>query len=91
MAEKKWGADLCAPLDFGKNDHTPSRLTCPFLDGGPVKIFVRRYREEVVLATKLLIMPAAPRRVTLWPFLMMPPFAVSLFALHQKLRRSRML
>ena len=56
-----------------------------------VKILVRRGREDIVLATKLLIMPAAPRLATLWPFLMIPPLAVGLFALHQKLRRSRML
>jgi hypothetical protein len=56
-----------------------------------VKIFVRRDREEVVLATKLLIMPAAPRLATLWPFLILPPFAIGLFALHQTLRHSRLL
>jgi hypothetical protein len=56
-----------------------------------VKIFVRRDREEVILATKLLIMPAAPRLATLWPFLILPPFAIGLFALHQTLRHSRLL
>jgi len=56
-----------------------------------VKIFVRRDREEVVLATKLLIMPAAPRLATFWPFLILPPFAIGLFALHQTLRHSRLL
>jgi hypothetical protein len=55
-----------------------------------VKIFVRRDREEVILATKLLIMPAAPRLATLWPFLILPPFAIALFALHEALRRSRL-
>jgi hypothetical protein len=56
-----------------------------------VKIFVRRGREEVVLATKLLIMPAASRLAALWPFLILPPFAIGLFALHQALRHSRLL
>ena len=56
-----------------------------------VKIFVRRDREEVVLATKLLIMPAAPRLSTLWPFLILPPLAIGLFAFHQTLRHSRLL
>jgi hypothetical protein len=51
-----------------------------------VKIFVRREREEVVLATRVLILPAAPRLATLWPFLILPPFAVCLFALHQTLK-----
>jgi hypothetical protein len=55
-----------------------------------VKIFVRRDREGVVLATKLLIMPAAPRLATLWPFLILPPFAIGLFVLHQTLQHSRL-
>ena len=56
-----------------------------------VKIFVRRDREAVVLATKLLIMPAAPRLAAFWPFLILPPFAIGLFILHQTLRQSRLL
>lgn len=56
-----------------------------------VKIFVHRDRETVVFATKLLIMPAAPRLATFWPFLTLPPFAIGLFILHQTLRRSRAL
>jgi len=57
-----------------------------------VKIRVRRYREEeAVLATKLLIMPAAPRLASLWLFLILPPFAICLFILHQTLRHSRRL
>jgi hypothetical protein len=55
-----------------------------------VKIFVRRDREEVLLTTKFLIMPAAPRLATLWPFLILPPLAIGLFALHQTLRHSRL-
>jgi hypothetical protein len=52
------------------------------------KIFVNRDRDAVVLATKLLIMPAAPRLAAFWPLLILPPFAVGLFALHQTLRHS---
>jgi hypothetical protein len=56
-----------------------------------VKIRVHRDREEeVVLATRLLIMPAPPRLATLWPFLILPPFGIGLFALHQTLRHSRL-
>jgi hypothetical protein len=55
-----------------------------------VKTFVRRDREEVALATKFLIRPAAPRLATLWPFLILPPLAIGLFALHQTLRHSRL-
>jgi hypothetical protein len=55
-----------------------------------VQIFVCRDRQEVALATKVLVMPAAPRLVTIWPFLILPPFAIALFALHEALRRSRL-
>jgi hypothetical protein len=34
---------------------------------------------------------AAPRLATFWPFLILPPLAVGLFALHQTLRHSRLL
>lgn len=54
-----------------------------------VKIFVRRDREEAVLATKLFVIPAAPRLASFWPLLILPPFAIGLFALHQTLRHSR--
>ena len=52
-----------------------------------IQVFVSRDREQAVLATKLLVMPAAPRLATIWPFLILPPFAIALFALHQTLRR----
>jgi hypothetical protein len=55
-----------------------------------VKTFVRRDREEVALATKFLIRPAAPRLATLWPFLIVPPLAIGLFSLHQTLQHSRL-
>jgi hypothetical protein len=53
-----------------------------------VKLFVRRDREEVVLALKLLILPAAPQVAAFWPFLILPPFAIGLFALHQTIKHS---
>jgi hypothetical protein len=52
-------------------------------------VSVCRGREEVVLATKLLVMPSAPRVTAIWPFLFIPPFAIGLFALHQTLRRAK--
>jgi hypothetical protein len=55
-----------------------------------IQVFVCRGREEVVLATRLLIMPAAPRLTTIWPFLFIPPLAIGLFALHQTLRRTEL-
>jgi hypothetical protein len=55
-----------------------------------VEVFVSRGREHAVLATKLLVMPATPRLATMWPFLIFPPFAIVLFALHQTLRRTKL-
>jgi hypothetical protein len=55
-----------------------------------IQIFVRRGGEASVFATQVLIMPAPPRLTTIWPFLILPPFAVGLFALHQTLGRSRL-
>jgi hypothetical protein len=55
-----------------------------------VQILVRRDRESAVLATKVLVLPAAPRWSSIWPFLIVPPFAIALFALHEALRRSRL-
>lgn len=51
-----------------------------------VQVFVRRGREEAVLTTNLFIMPAASRLATIWPFLIIPPFAIGLYVLHQRRR-----
>lgn len=55
-----------------------------------VEISVRRDRESATLATKVLVLPAAPRLSTIWPFLAVPPFAIALFVLRETLRRSRL-
>jgi hypothetical protein len=55
-----------------------------------IQVSVSRGREEVVLATKLRVMRAAPRLTTMWPFLIFPPFAIALFALHQTLRHTKL-
>jgi hypothetical protein len=55
-----------------------------------VQVFVCRGRDEAVLATKVFVMPAAPPLAAFWPFLIFPPFAIALFALHQVLRPSRL-
>jgi hypothetical protein len=52
-----------------------------------IQISVSRDGAQAVVATKLLVLPAAPRLVGIWPFLMIPPVAIALFALHQTLRR----
>ena len=56
-----------------------------------VKVCVRRDRDAVVVAAKILIVPAAPRVAGIWPYLILPPFAIGLFALHQVLGRSKRL
>ena len=52
-----------------------------------IQISVSRDGAQAVLATKLLVLPAAPRLAGIWPFLILPPVAIALFALHQALRR----
>jgi hypothetical protein len=49
-------------------------------------VFVSRGREEAVVSTKLQVAPATPRVAVIWPFLLFPPFAIALFAIHQLLR-----
>jgi hypothetical protein len=80
-----------APLGQAKNKLLQAvTIDVPVPGWWAVRIFVRRDREEVVLATKFLIMTAAPRLATVWPFLILPPLAIGLFALHQTLRNSRL-
>jgi hypothetical protein len=52
-----------------------------------VQVSVSRDGAQTVVATKLLVLPAAPRLVAIWPLLILPPVAIGLFALHQALRR----
>ena len=52
-----------------------------------IQISVSRDGKQAVVTTKLLVLPAAPRVAGIWPFLIVPPVAIALFALHQTLRR----
>jgi hypothetical protein len=52
-----------------------------------IQISVSRDGAQAVVATKLLVLPAAPRLAAIWPFVILPPVAIALFALHQTLRR----
>jgi hypothetical protein len=52
-----------------------------------MQISVSRNGVQAVVAAKVLVLPAAPRLAGIWPFLMLPPVAIALFALHQALRR----
>jgi hypothetical protein len=85
-------SSICATLGQAKNRLLQAvTIDVPIPGWWAVKIFVHRDREEVVLATKLLIMPRAARLAIIWPFLVLPPLAIALFALHQTLRHSRLL
>jgi hypothetical protein len=51
-----------------------------------IRVFVRRGKEEVVLATQLFIMPTAPHVATIWPFLIVPPLAIAPYVLYERRR-----
>jgi hypothetical protein len=62
------------------------RIDLPDPRSWELKVFVRRGREEAVLNASLNVAPPTPRVARLWPFLLFPPFAIALFALHQALK-----
>jgi hypothetical protein len=52
-----------------------------------VRFEVRRGPDEVTVATELQLAPPRPRLAAIWPYLLLPPFAIAVFALHQALRQ----
>jgi hypothetical protein len=50
-------------------------------------ISVSRNGAQAAVATKVLVQPEAPPLAGIWPYLILPPVAIALFALHQALRR----
>jgi hypothetical protein len=66
-----------------------ARIDLPDTGWWVLTVVVRRGREEAVLTTSLDAAPPMPRVARLWPFLLFPPFAIALFALHQALRPRR--
>jgi hypothetical protein len=54
-----------------------------------VQLFVSKGREEAIASGELSALPASGQFAAIWPFLVLPPFAISLFALHQRLSRIR--
>ncbi len=54
-----------------------------------IQVFVQQGTKKTVVASKIFVMPAAPRLTTIWPFLLFPPLAVSFFTVHRVLRRAR--
>jgi hypothetical protein len=52
-----------------------------------MQVSVSRNGAQAVVATKVLVQPPAPQLAGIWPYLILPPVAIALFALHQALRR----
>ncbi len=63
------------------------RIGLPTSGSWGLRVFVSHGNEESVFATILPVSPAPPRLASLWPLLLLPPFAIALFALHQTLSR----
>jgi hypothetical protein len=61
------------------------RIDLPASGSWALRVSVSRGGEESVFAAIVPVSPAAPRLATVWPLLLLPPFAVALFALHQTL------
>jgi hypothetical protein len=61
-----------------------ARITVP---GGSyaVSVSLSKGHQEAVFVANLRIVAANPRVSTIWPLLIIPPFAIALFALHQML------
>jgi hypothetical protein len=52
-----------------------------------LRIDVRRGPDEATATTELQVAPPPPRLAAIWPYLLLPPFAIAVFALHQALRQ----
>jgi hypothetical protein len=52
------------------------------------RVDVRRGRDEATATTELQLAPPPPRLAAIWPYLLLPPFAIAIFALHQALRQT---
>ena len=62
------------------------RIDLPTSGSWALRVFVSRGGEESVFATILQVAPATPRLAAVWPLLLLPPFAIAMFALHQTLQ-----
>jgi hypothetical protein len=65
-----------------------ARLDLPDPGRWVLNVSVSRGREETVLSTTLQVEPGTNRIAVVWPFLLFPPLAIGLFAIHQVLKRS---
>lgn len=53
-----------------------------------LRVVVRWGFNEATVTTELQVAPPAPRLAAIWPYLLLPPLAITVFALHQALRQA---
>jgi hypothetical protein len=53
-----------------------------------LRVEVRRGRDEATATTELQVSPPPPRLAAIWPYLLLPPLVIAVFALHQALRQN---
>jgi hypothetical protein len=53
-----------------------------------LRVVVRRGPDESLVTTELQVAPPAPQLAAIWPYLLLPPLAITVFALHQALRQN---
>ena len=54
-----------------------------------LQVTVERGPDSVTVATAIPVDPPAPPLLSYWPYLALPPFAIALFAVHQRSRHRR--
>ena len=64
-------------------------LDLPLPGAWTLSVTVRRGLEEATVACDIPVEPAAPPLRAVWPLLALPPAAIVLFALNQRLRRRK--
>jgi hypothetical protein len=62
-------------------------LEIPVAGRWRLHVDVQRGRDEATGVTELHAAPPPPRLAAIWPYLLLPPFAIAVFALHQMLRQ----
>jgi len=62
-------------------------LHVPAVGRWGLRAVARRGPEEATVVTGLQVAPPARRLAAIWPYLLLPPFVIAVFALHQALRQ----
>jgi hypothetical protein len=91
-----WPLDSDSPPLLGRATHEQAAnkllqaavVNVPAAGRWRVRVEVRRGPDEGTVATELRVAPPRPRLAAIWPYLLAPPFAIAVFALHQALRQS---